>query len=103
MAEPGEPSSSHVAGGHVPERQASLYSGLGLGLFTALASPARGMDCLYLLVHTRPEKGHAWGSSRPEAELRVGVKSAGCFPGDELGRAWGPRRQPCCQESNPER
>ena len=45
---------------------------------------------LYLLDHAKPEKGHAWGSSLPKAAFQVGVKAAGCFPGDELGCARGP-------------
>ena len=55
-----------------------------------LASPAQGSDWLYLLGHAQPEKGRAWGSILPEAAFRLGVKDDGCFPGDELGCAWGP-------------
>ena len=62
----------------------------GSGLAMPLASPSRGWDWLYLLEHAKPEKVRAWGSSLPLAAFRVGVKDAGCFPGDELGCAWGP-------------
>ena len=42
---------------------------------------------LYLGYHARPEKGHVWGSCLPEAAFRVGVKAAGCIPGDRLDQA----------------
>ena len=54
--------------------------GPGLCLATPLSFLAQELDWLYLLVHSWSEKGHAWGSSRPEADFRVGVKTAGCFP-----------------------
>ena len=95
MAKLGNPGSSHVARSHVPERQPRPYSLPGLGSSHAPSFPgALGSDWLYLLVDARPEKGHAWGFSRPEAAFQVGVKTAGCFPGDKLFRAWGPRQQP---------
>ena len=40
---------------------------LGFGLATSLVSLARGSDWLYPLVHSRPENGRAWLSSRTEA------------------------------------
>ena len=67
MAEPGEPSSSHVAMGDVPERQPRPSSWPGLGTVTALVYPAQGLDWLYMLKHAKPEKGRSWGSSLPEA------------------------------------
>ena len=87
MAEPGNPGSSHVARGHVPERlplrsQAPL-PGLGLGVVTALVSLDRRSCWLYLLIHARAEKGRVLGSSGPEAAFQFGVKTAACFPGHE--------------------
>ena len=66
----------------------------GLGLATPLAAPARGWDGLDLLADSKPKEGRAWGSSRPETVVRGSVKTVGCFPGDKLDCAWGPR-PPC--------
>ena len=67
--------------GHAP------LPGPGLGLATPLVPLARGFVSLYLGYHARPNKGHAWGSSLPEAAFQVGVKAAGCIAGDRLDRA----------------
>ena len=40
--------------------------GLGLGLATPLAAPARGWDQLYMLADAKPKEGRVRGSSRPE-------------------------------------
>ena len=40
--------------------------GLGLGLATPLAAPARGWDRLYLLAEAKPKEVRAWGSSHAE-------------------------------------
>ena len=44
---------------------------------------------LYLLDHSNPEKGHVLGSSLVLAAFQMGMMTVGCFPGDELGCAWG--------------
>ena len=67
--------------GHAP------LPGPGLGLATPLAPLARGFGSLKLGYHARPEKGHTWGSSLPEAPFQVGVKAAGCILGDRLDLA----------------
>ena len=41
--------------------------GPSLGLATPQHQLGQGSDWLYLLVHTRPEKGRMWGSISPEA------------------------------------
>ena len=61
----------------------------GLGSSHAPSGMVPGVRSLFLCHHARPEKGHAWGSSLPEAAFRVGLKTAGCIPGDRLDRAWG--------------
>ena len=63
--------------------------GSGSGLATPTCVSSSGSYCLYLLHHAKPEKGCASGTSIPETAFRVGVKSAGCFLGDELGCYWG--------------
>ena len=75
--------------------------GPGLDLAPHPSSAAHGVDWMYLLDHAKPKKGRAWGSSLPLAGLQLGVKSAGCFPGEELGCSWGPLQEPYCQWSHP--
>ena len=54
----------HVAGAHVPERQARPSSRPGLVSSHALAAPARGWDWLFLLADAKPKEAVHW---RPAA------------------------------------
>ena len=87
LVAPVDPCSSHTAGGHIPERQPRPCVRPGLRSSRTHLRPSQWSDLLYLLDHAKPEKGRAWGSSLLEAAFQVGVKAAGCFPGDELGCA----------------
>ena len=89
MVAPVDPCTSNTDGGHVPKHHPAPLLGPGSGLAMTLASLARGLGWLYLLDHAKPEKGHEWRSSLHLAAFQVGVKAACCFPGDELGCAWG--------------
>ena len=63
--------------------------GPGLGLATPLAPPARGWGVVPVTT-LGPKRATRGESSLPKAAFRVGVKTAGCIPGDKLGRVWGP-------------
>ena len=77
----------HLQGVTSPFASPTPLPGPGLGLATALAPLVQGIGSLYLCYHARPENGHTWGSSLPEAAFQVGVKAAGCIPGDRLDLA----------------
>ena len=61
--------------------------GLGLGLSTPLAPLARGSGRCIWVTTLGPKRATRGGSSLPEAAFRVGVKAAGCIPGDRLDQA----------------
>ena len=63
----GTPAVSILLGVTFPSISHAPLPGPGCGLATTLWSLARVLDWLYLLDHTNPEKGCAWGSSLPLA------------------------------------
>ena len=79
-------------GSHSP-RVTSLCAGpaplprQGLSLATPLAPLARGSGRCTWVTTLGPKRAMRWGSSLPEAVFQVGVKAAGCIPGDRLDRA----------------
>ena len=61
--------------------------GPGLGLATPLAPLSGGSGHCTWVNTLGPKKATRGGSSLPEAAFQVGVKAAGCIPGDRLDRA----------------
>ena len=61
--------------------------GPGLGLATPLGPLARGSGCYTWVTTLGSKRATRGGSSLPESGFRVGVKAAGCIPGDRLDLA----------------
>ena len=60
-----------------PEDPGSPSSWPGLVSSHAPSTTGPGFGSLYLGYHARPEKGHVWGSSLPEAAFLSGCE--GCW------------------------
>ena len=71
-----------LAGVTFPRAGPASLPGPGLGLATPLVPPARGSFRCIWVTKLGPKRATREGSSLPEAAFRVGVKAAGCIPGD---------------------